>query len=74
MRSALGQQQSHCGALARGTLQTNLSVMEGRAVLYNGQAQSSAADVLGVALIHPVEPLKHPVLILSGDTDAVILH
>ena len=39
-------------------------------VLDNGQTQSRAADGAGVALIHPVEPLKDPALLCRRDADA----
>ena len=42
-------------------------------MLDDGQSQARAANLLGMALIHPVEPLKHPVLVLSGDANARIL-
>ena len=41
-------------------------------MLDNGQAQSRAADGAGVALIHPVEPLKDPALLCRRDADAGI--
>ena len=43
-------------------------------VLHDGEAQPRAAGGLGVALIHPVEPLEHPALVLRGDADAGIRH
>ena len=42
-------------------------------MLDDGQSQTRAADLFGVALIHPVEPFKHPVLVLGGDANARIL-
>ena len=42
-------------------------------MLDNGQAQARAADLLGVALIHPVEPLKDPVRLSRRDANARVL-
>ena len=41
-------------------------------VFYNGKAQSSTAGGFGVALIHPIEPLKDPVFMFSRNTYAGI--
>ena len=43
-------------------------------VLHDGQAQSRAAGGLGVALVHPVEPLEHAALVLRWDADAGVTH
>ena len=43
-------------------------------MLDDGQAQAGAADGLGVALVHPVEPLEHPLPVLRGDADARVGH
>ena len=44
------------------------------AVLDDGQAQAGASDLLGMALVHPVEPFKHPALICFRDADAGVRH
>ena len=46
--------------------------MIGSCVFDNGKSQTGAAGSLGVALVHPVEPLKDPILMLCGNTDAGI--
>ena len=51
-------------------LQGEVGPVEGRPVLDNGQSQTGASDGFGVALVHPVEPLKDPALVLRRDTDA----
>ena len=43
-------------------------------VLYYGQAEARAAGGFGVALVHAVEALKHPALVLRGDAGAVVAH
>ena len=43
-------------------------------MLDNGKAEARAADLLGVALVHAVEPLEHALTVGSGDADAVIRH
>ena len=42
-------------------------------MLDDGQAQAGAADLLRVALIHPVEPLEDPVGLPRRDADAGVL-
>ena len=41
-------------------------------VLDNGEAKTSAANLLGVALIDAVEALKHAALVSVGNADAGI--
>ena len=36
--------------------------------------QAGAADLFGMALIHPVKTFKDALLILRGDADTVVLH
>ena len=43
-------------------------------VFDDGQAQSGAAGGPGVAFVHPVEPLKHPALLIGGNADAGVCH
>ena len=43
-------------------------------MLDDGQAQAGASRFPGPAFVHPVEPLKDPVLGILGDADAVVLH
>ena len=43
-------------------------------MLDDGQSQAGAADLLGVALVHPVKPLEHPLLMLRADADAGVRH
>lgn len=50
----------------------NMGVMDHRRVLDDGQAQSGAAHFLGMALIHPIEPLKNAIQMLMGDADSGI--
>ena len=47
-----------------------LERLVGGHVLDNGQPQPRAAHLLGVALVHPVEPLEHPLLVGGRDADA----
>ena len=46
--------------------------MELSPVLDYGQSQTRAADLLGVALIHPVKAFEDPILFLLRDPDAGI--
>ena len=48
--------------------------MVNRTVLYNRQPQAGPSDLPGMALVHPVEPLENPFLVLVRDADAIILH
>ena len=48
--------------------------MVGNGVLDDGKPQPRAADGPGMALVHPVEPLKDPALICRGDADASVRH
>ena len=43
-------------------------------VLDDGQSQTGAAAGSGMALVHPVEPLEHPALMLRRDADAGVGH
>ena len=43
-------------------------------MLYKGHPQTGTASLLGMALIHPVEPFKDSRLMLSWNTDAGILY
>ena len=43
-------------------------------MLDNGEAQSGAANLLGVAFIHPVKALKNPALMLRRDADTGVGH
>ena len=48
--------------------------MAGHGVLDDGKPQSGAPGLLGVALVHPVEPLENPGLVLCRDADAGVFH
>ena len=61
-------------AFARLALNAHVRLLDERSVLHDGEAQPRAAGGLGVALIHPVEPLKDPVRLPGGDADAGVLH
>src|SRR5699024_7093446 len=41
-------------------------------VFYDGKAEPGAAPLFGVALVHPVEPLEDPLMMLLRDPDAGI--
>src|SRR5699024_9929381 len=41
---------------------------------HNGQPQTGTASFFRMALIHPVEPLKDPLMVLFGDTDPCVCH
>ena len=43
-------------------------------MLDDGQPQPRAANLLGVALVHPVKALKHPALVLRRNPDARVRH
>ena len=53
-------------------MKKELRVMVLHRVLYNGQSQPGTPGGFGVALVHPIEPLKDPALVLRGDADAGI--
>ena len=55
-------------------LQAELCTVELDSVLHDRQAQAGSADGLGVALIHPVETLKDPLLLSGRDADTAILN
>ena len=59
-------------AFSRCAFQGDLCLMISRCVLDDGKTQAGAAGCLGVALVHPVEPLKDPVLMLGRNADAGI--
>src|SRR5699024_5037968 len=61
-------------AAALFAFQFDLGAVDGGDVLDDGQAQAGAAGLLAAALVHAVEPLKHPLLILRRDADAVVPH
>ena len=65
-----GEGEADGGPAVRLALQGEVGPVEGRPVLDNGQSQTGASDGFGVALVHPVEPLKDPALVLRRDTDA----
>ena len=41
-------------------------------MLHNGKPQAGAAHLLGMALVHPIKPLKHPFLLMNGNADTGI--
>ena len=41
---------------------------------YDGKSQPGSACFLGMALVNPVEPFKHPFLMLGWNSDAGVLH
>ena len=43
-------------------------------MLDDGKAQAGAAQLLGVALVHPIKPLEHPALLPFGDADAGVTY
>ena len=43
-------------------------------MLHNGKAQTGTAGFPGMALVHPIEPLKDPCLMLFRNADAGILY
>ena len=53
--------------LADGAVQLDGRAQNQRRVLDDGQSQTGAANLLGVALVHPVKPLKHLWQILLRD-------
>ena len=69
-----GQRDGEGGALPLPAVQLHGAVVISHGVLDDGQTQSRAAGGLGVALVHPVEPLKHAALVLRRDADAGIRH
>ncbi len=71
-RSFFGQRHRNDSPLSRLAFQMGGAVVICNGVLDDGQPQPRAADGPGVALIHPVEPLKDPALIPLRDADAGI--
>ena len=59
-------------ALTGGALELDLRAVVLRGVLNNGQAQTCAADLLGVTLVDAVEALKYAALVGIGNADAGI--
>lgn len=47
-------------ALAQGAVQVDAGVVEGGGVFDDGQPQAGAADLAGVAFVHPVESARIP--------------
>ena len=45
-----------------------------RGMLDDGKAESRAAELPGMAFVHAVKPLEHPVLVLIRNADARIRH
>ncbi len=43
-------------------------------MFYDGEPQPGAAGQFGMAFIHSIEALKHPMLVLKGDADACVGH
>ena len=66
------ERQDKGAALPQLAAQRHTGAQIRRAVLHDGKAQARAAP--GMAFIHPVEPLKHPVPRLGGNPHAGILH
>jgi len=62
----------NCRSLSGRTFQGNFCFMVSCGALDDGKAQTGAAGCFGVALVYPVEPLKHPVLVLRRNTHAGI--
>ena len=60
------------GSFVRLALELHGGFVEAGGVLDDGQAQTAAADLAGVAFVHPIETLEHPALILRRDADAGI--
>ena len=50
----------------------NLAMMILHGVLHDGQTKAGTARLLGMALIHTIEALKHLVLMFGSDADAGI--
>ena len=73
MRSGSKLNRDGC-ALSWCTVQGNFCVVISNCVLDDGQTQAGAASCFGVALVHPVEPLEDPVLMLCRDTNAGIAY
>ena len=68
------KQNGNGRALVQFAFHGDLAVVVLHGVLHDGQAQARAAGLLGVALIHAIEALKHLVLMLGSDADTGILH
>ena len=61
-------------AFPRLALHVYLRPVQQRSVLDDGQSQPGTAPLFGVALIHTLESLEDPLLMLFGNADPVIGH
>ena len=48
--------------------------MDGHDMFHDGQAEAGAAGLLGTALIHPIKPLEHSLLMFFRDADARVFY
>ena len=68
----LGEPDCDGGTLTGDAVQRNLCVVNQGCMLDDGESQPGTAYGFGMALVHPVEPLKNPRLMLRWDADAGI--
>ena len=68
------EQYSNNSSFLRFAFQLYLRLMHLGRMLDDGKPQAGAAGLAGVALVYPVEALKHMGLMLLGDADAGVLH
>ena len=72
-RSIIKDDRNRC-AFTDFTVDLNLAVMILHSVLDDGQTKAGTTGLLGMALIHPIETLKHLVLMFGRDTNTGIPH